>query len=195
MPDSVLYEEVLCLDGERIYSNTQSLLQYIHILTILIQQYLLAQKTLRTFFQPVLYSDSILTETCERCGQEKQENGKNSSGFLNARTKSIGSSQMETENCEMEIDNEGAVKCECEHVNGMPMSEKCQHNSMSPGSIWRLDCNSLDQSKDLEVLRKFKNCLKQFKTHLWRLCVPDDVGEVMSMLQDLELMSDYISSL
>lgn len=181
---------MLHVDGHRLYSDTNALLQYIHIVTVLLQQYLLAQDTLRPFFVPsVAANDENKQKTVRQCET------------VMCKVKNDGHSKPGVNSCHGAEDNQSPTSCS-HYNNDCTKSDhlKPVTATSSSDNIWSIDLTHLDKQEratvkgDIKVLKDFKFYLSLFRYHLSFLCKPSEMEKMECELFDLLLLAGLLDA-
>lgn len=193
IPDSSLYDEVLNVDNQRVTANTSALVQYIQLVTILIQQYLLSHKTLRPFFVPVVplqevsctclsktFQDQSSSTCCDNSSGDRCSKEQRNHTVASVENENIGDN-MRTSNCR---ESDGAL-------NQASFSHSTATHSRSFSEINYQGFDKQEKNlvkKDVKVLNDFQVYLGLFEHHIKLICKPDDIEAIQTELQFLKML-------
>ena len=197
-PGVELYDMVLYADGHRVYADMTALRQYVNMVTILVQQYLLAHKTLRPLFVPAMCDNNKNKKTSDNLSMENPGVMYQESSLRNHGCHGDSKNDKRTDEWNDKVYDKqssptrGTSSME---VTGTEQPKSSSGKNMSD-FLSRIVVDKQVKSivrKDANILKDFKVYLDLYQCHLLTLCKPEDSEKVKEALQELALLSLLVS--
>ncbi|XP_045160213.2 uncharacterized protein LOC123525321 isoform X2 [Mercenaria mercenaria] len=194
VPSDVLYQEVIYADGERVYANIKSTTHYIQLVTILIKHYISLRNLhdicrcmsdkLQLHDVNVVHNEQNVHSCRDDQNHNNERPGVRASSTCQNNHSGTGSLIHTEDSFHRTLEkNKSASSYD------RWMSRETRDVTTEP------TVNSeevTDIKNDLKVLKKIPHYLSLFRTHLMKICRPEDAQLVKQELQELSFATECL---